>query len=169
MGNNAIDNLLPFTAYEDFWQFNTINDTWQQLPNHPGGKRFTGISFNIGNKGYIGLGSDTGQFNLRYSADFWEYSPSTINSNELTEESTLIVFPIPAQEIIHIKLPQACLNMQTILVECYDIKGKRIISTFSKIKNNQLAVDIDDFSRGIYTLIVSDGVIKIGAIKFLKI
>jgi hypothetical protein len=59
--------------------------------------------------------------------------------------------------------------MQTILVECYDIKGKRIISTFSKIKNNQLAVDIDDFSRGIYTLIVSDGVIKIGAIKFLKI
>jgi len=45
---------------------------WTQKANFAGNFRAMAVGFSIGNKGYIGTGSDT---NLSYKNDFWEYNP----------------------------------------------------------------------------------------------
>lgn len=47
-------------------------NTWTQKSNFGGPERFGAISFNIGTKGYTGIG-----YKSYYLKDFWEYDPST--------------------------------------------------------------------------------------------
>ncbi|MDP2386783.1 MAG: PKD domain-containing protein [Bacteroidota bacterium] len=49
-------------------------NAWAQRANFGGGLRYKGISFSIGNKGYIGTGASATQ---NYTNDFWEYDPTT--------------------------------------------------------------------------------------------
>jgi hypothetical protein len=59
---------------KDFYEFNPSAATgsqWTRIPDFPGTARNNAVGFSIGNKGYIGTGSNT--------ADFWEYDPITNN------------------------------------------------------------------------------------------
>lgn len=47
---------------------------WTQKANILGGPRMKATSFSIGNKGYVGTGSDNG-LDARVTKDFWEYDP----------------------------------------------------------------------------------------------
>lgn len=57
----------------DFWEYDTVNDTWTQMANFSGGARYRAVGFSIGTKGYVGMGyaDDSGA----YKRDLWEYSP----------------------------------------------------------------------------------------------
>lgn len=48
-------------------------DSWQQKSNYPAGIRIGAISFTIGDKAYIGTGSD----DVVNHDDFWQYDPAT--------------------------------------------------------------------------------------------
>jgi N-acetylneuraminic acid mutarotase len=50
--------------------YNASTQTWMQKANFPNGGRYHGVSFSIGNKGYIGLGINT---SLVLFNDFWEW------------------------------------------------------------------------------------------------
>jgi N-acetylneuraminic acid mutarotase len=54
--------------------FSAKADYWTQKADYPGYGLEYSVSFSIGNKGYVGLGRDTG---YNYHNDFWEYDPST--------------------------------------------------------------------------------------------
>ncbi len=55
----------------DFWKYNSENNTWTRLKDFPGGKRIGAVGFSLNGKGYIGLGElDDG-----LKKDFWEYDP----------------------------------------------------------------------------------------------
>lgn len=56
-----------FVSFNYFWQYDPAVDTWTQKADFGGTPRFDAVGFSIGNKGYIGSGSDT--------KDFWEYTP----------------------------------------------------------------------------------------------
>lgn len=60
-------------VYDNFWEYNSGNNSWTQRTDVPGGQRRFSRSFSIGNKGYVGLGSGN-NFNEIHS-DFWEYTP----------------------------------------------------------------------------------------------
>jgi hypothetical protein len=66
-GNNGT------TQTKDFWEYNTINNTWTQKANFGGLAREGALGLSIGNKGYIGLGVTVG---TRLN-DFWEYDTAT--------------------------------------------------------------------------------------------
>ncbi len=68
MGENNYGN-----AFNDFWEYNTVNNTWTQKANFGGGTRVRAVGFNIGGKGYIG----TGQSAVGNMNDFWEYDPTS--------------------------------------------------------------------------------------------
>ena len=51
------DDHEPLSAGE-FWQYNPLNDTWVQLPSHPGGAIWAPGSFVIGCDAYFLLGQD---------------------------------------------------------------------------------------------------------------
>lgn len=48
-------------------------DSWQQKSNYPAGIRIGAVSFTIGDKAYIGTGSD----DVVNHDDFWQYDPAT--------------------------------------------------------------------------------------------
>ena len=60
------------TCPTDFWQYNPYTGVWTQKASFPGNGWAGAISFTIGSKAYIGLGSRlSGGYN-----DFWEYDPA---------------------------------------------------------------------------------------------
>ncbi len=58
--------------HEDFWQYDPASDTWTQIADFGGGKRYHSTAFTIGDFGYVGLGEDDQDF---YHDDFYRYSP----------------------------------------------------------------------------------------------
>lgn len=66
-------------SLNDFWEYDTENDTWTPRANLPGApNRTAGISFSWNGKGYIGLGSEYyNTFNAAFHNDLWEYDPAT--------------------------------------------------------------------------------------------
>ncbi len=69
---------------KDFWEFNSVTNTWTQKAEVPGGVRSAAIGFSIGDKGYIGLGSIPG--GLKALNDIWEYDPQ---ANKWTKKADL--------------------------------------------------------------------------------
>jgi N-acetylneuraminic acid mutarotase len=68
------DNHGPLD-YGEFWKYNPTNDTWTEMPAHPGGARWAPGSFVLGCYVYLTAGlegnSDT------FHQDLWRYSLST--------------------------------------------------------------------------------------------
>ena len=64
------DSNYPGLTYQDFWEWDQTANTWTQKAPFGGIARFGAIGFSIGNKGYIGIGSDGGGNPLN---DFWEW------------------------------------------------------------------------------------------------
>lgn len=59
------------------YEYDPSIDSWTQKADLTNLYRTYGIGFSIGNKGYMGLGSDNGP---TYYYDFWEYTPGTTPS-----------------------------------------------------------------------------------------
>jgi N-acetylneuraminic acid mutarotase len=57
----------------ELWEYNPSGNSWTQKNNFPGGVRYGGTAFVIGNYAYYGTGTDENVFNN----DFYRYSPST--------------------------------------------------------------------------------------------
>ena len=59
-------------VYEDYWQYDPATDSWTQIADFGGGKRYQSTAFSIGDFAYVGLGEDD---NDAYHNDFYRYSP----------------------------------------------------------------------------------------------
>lgn len=59
--------------YDDFWEFDTNENTWKEKENFAGVKRDQAVAFSMGNKAYLG----TGYISTDISKDFWEYDPAS--------------------------------------------------------------------------------------------
>jgi N-acetylneuraminic acid mutarotase len=57
--------------YKDFWEWDSMTNTWTQKADFFGGARSGAIAFAIGNKGYIACG----QKSNNTATDLWEYDP----------------------------------------------------------------------------------------------
>jgi len=63
------------SGLQDFWEYNSLTETWTQKADFGGGARWGARGFSLGNSGYIGIGYD-GTNNL---IDFWKYD-TTLNT-----------------------------------------------------------------------------------------
>jgi N-acetylneuraminic acid mutarotase len=66
---------------DDFWEYDTENNTWSSKAHFGGSKRYGAVGFSVGNKGYIATGYDD-----NYLKDLWEYDPT---SDTWTKRSSL--------------------------------------------------------------------------------
>ena len=64
---------MSYDELQDTWQYDPVNDVWNQKADFPGGHRVMATAFSINNKGYCAMGKTSG-FPKK---DFWEYDPST--------------------------------------------------------------------------------------------
>jgi len=60
--------------YIDFWEWDQSSNVWTQKADFGGMKRYKAVGFSIGNKGYIGTGTDTSGYSTN---DFWEWDQSS--------------------------------------------------------------------------------------------
>lgn len=58
--------------HEDFWQYDPSSDSWTQIADFGGGKRYHSTAFTIGGIAYVGLGEDDAD---AYHNDFYRYIP----------------------------------------------------------------------------------------------
>ncbi|MBD3635915.1 MAG: T9SS type A sorting domain-containing protein [Crocinitomicaceae bacterium] len=58
-------------VFSDLWMYNHYTQTWTQMANFPGTARTQGVSFEVDNIGYVGLGK-AGDF-ATYLKDLWSY------------------------------------------------------------------------------------------------
>jgi N-acetylneuraminic acid mutarotase len=61
-------------TYQDFWEWDQATNVWTKKADFGGIARYGAVGFSIGNKGYIGTGSDEGNSLLK---DFWEWDQAT--------------------------------------------------------------------------------------------
>ena len=72
--NNRGYVLLP-TDENNFWEYNSMKDSWTQRKDFPGGARQFALSYSSAGFGYVGLGRGfNGQVRYR---DIWQYIPET--------------------------------------------------------------------------------------------
>ncbi|GLU54797.1 Kelch repeat-containing protein [Dyadobacter frigoris] len=79
LGGKATTEEYTDTYFYDFWEYDPSLDKWTKKADFPGGNRNYFISFAIGNKGYLGLGSRddvVGSLGDEFQKDFWEYDPA---------------------------------------------------------------------------------------------
>jgi N-acetylneuraminic acid mutarotase len=74
VGLGYVPNNGAFSL-KDFWEYDTLSDSWTQKANYPGVASGGTFCFSIGKKGYIGIGEDSSS-NTSYSG-FWEYNSLT--------------------------------------------------------------------------------------------
>lgn len=71
IGGGHINSGIP-VYHEDYWQYDPGSDTWTQIADFGGGKRYHSAAFSIGEFAYVGLGEDDDD---NYHSDFYRYSP----------------------------------------------------------------------------------------------
>lgn len=68
--------------YNDFWEYDPVGDQWTRITDFPGRPRAAAVSFAIGNRGYVGSGSENYQdvdsaHDINHFRDFYYYDPAT--------------------------------------------------------------------------------------------
>jgi hypothetical protein len=71
LGMGANGDNSPSGNLTDFWEYDTLANSWSQKASFAGSSRADAIGFSIGSKGYAGLGDTAGS----YLNDFWEFDP----------------------------------------------------------------------------------------------
>lgn len=70
----TLDSSYSYQLLNDFWVYDATTNAWAQQSDFEGGVRYLAVGFSIGNKGYVGTGSDN-VYPLNFKKDFWEFSP----------------------------------------------------------------------------------------------
>lgn len=74
VGTGRDFTTTPSTYYKDLWEYDPVSNSWTQKADFGGTARHMATGFSIGNKGYLGTGTD---LNDIWHNDLWEYNPAT--------------------------------------------------------------------------------------------
>lgn len=72
----------------DFYAYDKVQDSWEEIAELPSHERESAIAFSIGSFGYVGLGKDClgmGICDHHYFNDLWRYNPATDEWTEMAE------------------------------------------------------------------------------------
>ena len=127
----------------EFWAYDPVTDTWDELPSHPEGSRWAPASFIINGEVYIINGTSFSQ----YVTQIYKFDLNPVLSTHELTNSSIRIYPNPAIDIINIDLPKN-LNYQANL---HDING-RLISSMT----NKSAIDIQNVPQGTYLIEIKD-------------
>lgn len=78
-----------FQYFNDCWEYNSVTNSWNQMPDLPGEPRMGAVGFSIGSKGYVGGGfaqdPGGGGQDAYLLNDFWEFDPATGNWTQIAD------------------------------------------------------------------------------------
>ncbi len=160
---------VPYTIFQDFWKYDSNNDSWVQLPDFPGGKMYSGVSFAIGSKGYVGMGSDTLLAIPNYLDMFWEYGLTTGIDDIGDVSQNLHCYPNPVSDKLTIKWSSDFITNSTAHIQIYDMNGRLVKSSIIKNASNFLELHVTGLSKGNYSLTLVQNSEVVAYSKFTKL
>ncbi|HRN95431.1 MAG TPA: T9SS type A sorting domain-containing protein, partial [Chitinophagales bacterium] len=95
---------------------------------------------------------------IGYSEEMWKFfRPHTISTgvNEITSNSKVETYPIPAKDIVNIQL-QSIPNYQKLQVSVFDFMGKQIAQLFGN-NSGSYSLDCSNLSNGVYLIKATNG------------
>ncbi|MCR9174363.1 MAG: T9SS type A sorting domain-containing protein [bacterium] len=101
--------------YPEVWRYNPIFDLWEQLPDYPFAKRRWAVKAKIGDRCYMGLGTNGTNF-----GDFWEFDQFA--SAEEFDLDQFKAYPSPAVD--HIQFETEALQQFEVVL--FDLSGSQV-------------------------------------------
>ena len=127
----------------EFWAYDPVTDTWDELPPHPEGSRWAPASFVINGEVYIINGTSVSE----YVTEIYKFDLNSVLSTHELTNLTISIYPNPAIDIINIDVPE---NLKYD-ANLYDLNGRIIIST-----TNKSVIEIQTLPLGIYFIEIKD-------------
>jgi len=145
----------------EVWEYDPTLDVWTAMQEFPAmARRFTN-GFSIGNKGYVGIGTNGTNFR-----DFWEFDeilavPKNSNSVLISEP-----FPNPSTDQINFTIQSNTISSSNIQVKVFDLNGREIYTEL--FQQSTLQISKDEIGSGvyIYQILAGNERIKTGKIIF---
>ncbi len=161
-GDGQIHNSMP---EGEFWRYDESNDTWLQLPSHPGKSRWAPASFIINDEIYLINGAETPSY----------YYPNTSfkfnlnNAVGLSENATdhqLSIFPNPFLSEVKIDLSSFS-GKQNLSVVVYNTLGQKVFEQNIEDENNT-TLNLDFLEKSVYLIEVDSNGQKLANIRVIK-
>ena len=127
----------------EFWAYEPLTDTWDELPPHPEGSRWAPASFIIDGEVYIINGTSFSE----YVTEIYKFDLNPVLSTHELTNSSISIYPNPAIDIIKIDVPG---NLKYD-ANLYDFNGRVIIST-----TNKSVIEIQTLPLGVYFIEIKD-------------
>lgn len=109
----------------EVWEYNPLIDTWSQLEDFPGTSRRYSTGISMGDKCFLGTGTNGTNFN-----DFWEFDAlASLNEKENTK---IKVYPNPTNDYIVLEKAKRAVLL--------DVNGKKIMDLeegYNDLKNTE--------------------------------
>jgi len=77
LGGAPCRNCTGTNLMKDFWEYDVTTDTWTQLPDFPGGRRWMSTGFSLNGIGYIVGGQLDDDTKNNLFSDVWMFEPET--------------------------------------------------------------------------------------------
>jgi len=150
---------------KEVWEYDPPTNTWALSDQFLGSSRRFTVGFNIGDRGYIGTGTNGTNFK-----DFWEYDPLLMSQEELGNKVSIKPYPNPASDYLTVSIDGISTDLlqpegKFILCDYVGRVVKQVIVT-----NNSFTVDVKNLSTGnyIYHLLSEFKVLGTGKIIIVK-
>ena len=127
----------------EFWAYEPLTDTWDELPPHPEGSRWAPASFIIDGEVYIINGTSFSE----YVTEIYKFDLNPVLSTHELTNLSISIYPNPAIDIIKIDVPG---NLKYD-ANLYDFNGRVIIST-----TNKSVIEIQTLPLGVYFIEIKD-------------
>lgn len=133
----------------EFWSYDPVADSWEQLPSHPGNSRWAPASFVINDEVYLFNGQVYGLGPTRYISDAYKYNLSeAISSTEGIEaERDFSIYPNPTSDYLTIENKRKFSSDDNFSM--FDVLGNEIMEF--QIEGRK-KIDLSGLESGVYLL-----------------
>ncbi len=147
-------------ATGEFWEYDYINDSWSELPSHPGVSRWAPGSFVIDNVVYLVAGEiRSGNPNSGLQNDLWSFDLDALANAEYEDELNAIsLFPNPALNMLKLDGVNSFSNLKINIINS---TGQIVIQENYEYQG----IDVSKLNSGIYFVTID---IEGSAVKHLK-
>lgn len=141
-------------ATGEFWAFDPVENTWTEMPVHPGTSRWAPASFIIDGEVYIINGDTFTGSGYVYVTEVYKFPlEGNVSTNDFVEDKTFFqVYPNPASTAVNLSW-DASINAENAEVRVYDMHNRLLIQN---ARLNE-TLDISNLATGMLRVEVIDG------------
>lgn len=133
----------------EVWEYIPETNQWNQLEEFPGTSRRFACGITMGNRCYLGTGTNGTNFN-----DFWEFD-AIAGLEETFDKNQFTCYPNPASSEIHFKSD----NLNEFEICLFNNLGQRIQSNYTTI--GQVDMNLEELPSGLYLYqVIEKGTVK---------